>query len=88
MGIRTDAVGNPAHAKSMAADFLLRFRTMVNGPGQKCLAKARARLSVCTKSSKVSSSAMWEISGLNVGRSLALKMPATAIGIVALAPRP
>ncbi|MNI75862.1 hypothetical protein D3C73_1320480 [compost metagenome] len=61
---------------------------MVNGPGQKASAKARARASNTAIASASSALATWAIRGLKRGLPLASKIRATAWGLEASAASP
>lgn len=70
-----------------------RVTISVSGPGQKACTSFWANGgSGCAKRDSASvplmPAATWTISGWSAGRPLALKMPATAMSLVASAPRP
>ena len=89
--IRTATVSRPAVTMSGT---ISRFgKTIVNGPGQNCLAKFQDQLSILSREhrrllSSQSRSGKWTIRGSKCGRSFASKIFATAIGLSASAARP
>ncbi len=87
-GMRTATVSRPAVTRSDRPQSARVGRTKVSGPGQKAAARARASGGISAIFSTAAMFATCTINGLNCGRDLAVKMPATARSLRASAPRP
>ena len=87
-GIRRPTLANPAQARSQTDPVRARGSTRVSGPGQNRMASRSASGVKAASLRAWSRVATWAMSGLNIGRPLAAKIPATASGAVASAPRP